>query len=300
MGNPIRHLDSATYYFITSRCIDSEFLLRPDPEVNRTLGEWLVRAQRTTGVEIVAYVVLGNHFHLLCRAPNRNLDRFAGLFKSQSSRQINRHRGDRRGTLYQRRYSCEPVFGEGAILDRILYILSNPAAAHLVNRSEDWPGLISSPQLLHDEKVSFTLFDRTAWYAAGSPEDRSPYLEEGELEITLPEFLARMDPDERTALIRKHLEAREAEYRDTRRRENRTVMGRGRVLAQSPRSRPRSTNRSNRPLCHAATIETWMAYRYERRLFLASYREASELYRGGDHEVEFPKGSFPPWVRKVA
>jgi hypothetical protein len=51
---------------------------------------------------------------------------------------------------------------------------------------------------------------------------------------------------------------------------------------------------------HAATIETWMAYRNERRLFLASYRDASELYRGGDHEVEFPKGSFPPWIRKVA
>mgnify|MGYP002842471129 CR=1 FL=1 len=51
---------------------------------------------------------------------------------------------------------------------------------------------------------------------------------------------------------------------------------------------------------HASTIEVWRAYREERGLFLAAYREASERYRAGEYEVEFPKGSFPPWIRKAA
>jgi REP element-mobilizing transposase RayT len=300
MGNPTRHFDAETYYFLTSRSIDSEFLLRPDPEVNQALGEWLVRAQEATKVEIVAYVAMSNHWHILCRAPERNIDRFVGLFKSQSSRQINLHRDGRRGPLYQRRYSIEPVFGDEALLERITYILANPAAAGLVDKAVDWPGLISTRENLHDERVTFPVFRRADWYDAGRPEDRTPFIDDREIEIHWPEFLAVMEPGERTALIQKHLEASESDHRDKRQAEGNGVLGRQNILMQSPRSRPRRTNRSNRPLCHASTIEIWRAYRDERRLFLAAYREASERYRAGEYEVEFPKGSFPPWIRMVA
>ena len=53
MGYPLRKFLAERYYFLTSRTIDSQLLLRPDPEVNEILGEWLVRAQQLTGIELV-------------------------------------------------------------------------------------------------------------------------------------------------------------------------------------------------------------------------------------------------------
>ena len=71
MGYPLREFLAERYYFLTSRTIDSQLLLRPDPEVNEILGEWLVRAQQQTGIELVVYVVMSNHWHAIVRAPQQ-------------------------------------------------------------------------------------------------------------------------------------------------------------------------------------------------------------------------------------
>ena len=300
MGYPLREFLAERYYFLTSRTIDSQLLLRPDPEVNEILGEWLVRAQQQTGIELVVYVVMSNHWHAIVRAPQQNIDRFVSLFKSQSSRQVNELRDARRGTIYQRRYSCEPILDQESLLDRIIYILSNPVAAGLVDRAEDWPGLSSLLQLIENQSVSFPVFDRTAWHAAGAPEDRTPYMEQAELRIVLPEFLAQMDPEERAAMIRERLEAVEAEHRQERESRGASVLGGDKVLEEDPCARPKRTNRSKRPLCHTSRIELWVEYREHWRHFRGSYRLAAQRYRAGDLTVEFPEGSFPPWIRKVA
>jgi hypothetical protein len=62
MAYPIRHLDPNTTYFITSRTIQSRFLLAPTAKTNELLGGILARAVRLSGVELFAYVFTSNHY----------------------------------------------------------------------------------------------------------------------------------------------------------------------------------------------------------------------------------------------
>jgi len=52
---------------VTSRTLHGRLLLRPSREVNDMIAGALGRAQRRYEVEIVCYVFLSNHYHLLVR-----------------------------------------------------------------------------------------------------------------------------------------------------------------------------------------------------------------------------------------
>ena len=47
-----------------------------------------------------------------------------------------------RGQVYERRYSAIEILDDDALVDRIVYTLTNPAAADLVAEVEARPGLI--------------------------------------------------------------------------------------------------------------------------------------------------------------
>ncbi|MBI4616418.1 MAG: hypothetical protein HY720_22595, partial [Planctomycetes bacterium] len=144
------------------------------------------------------------------------------------------------------------------------------------------------------------VFDRTAWHAAGCPDDRSPFQEKIPLPLAVLPGLEDMAPKERARTMRKLVREGEDEIRDERRREGRKLLGRRRVLAADPKSRPLHSKKSPRPLCHAATREAREEHRRQYAEFVALYRVASDRFRAGDFAVVFPAGSFPPWYRGKA
>jgi len=103
----------------------------------RTLGE----ACERTGFRIHAYVLMGNHYHLLLETPKANLSRGMGWFQNAFTRRINtRHALG--GHLFGGRYKAilvEPGNCFSAILD---YIHLNPVRAGLTKESD---GLESYP-----------------------------------------------------------------------------------------------------------------------------------------------------------
>ena len=70
MAYPVRHFDPQTIFFITSRTIQSRFLMAPSEKTNELIGGILARAVRQCQVELFAYVFTSNHFHAWC-APLR-------------------------------------------------------------------------------------------------------------------------------------------------------------------------------------------------------------------------------------
>jgi len=70
MAYPIRHFDPQTIFFITSRTIQSRFLMAPSDKTNELIGGILARAVRQCQVELFAYVFTSNHFHAMVRAPS--------------------------------------------------------------------------------------------------------------------------------------------------------------------------------------------------------------------------------------
>ena len=280
-------------YLVTNRTVEARFWLKPTPEATAVVGAWLAYAAERFGIELYAFVVLSNHVHLLLRAPQGNLADFMAYWQGNVAKGINAlHR--RRGPLWQRRYSAEPVLDSEALLDRAGYVMANPVLAHLVARPEQWPGLTSIGQLLGETAPAFVLFRATAWRAAGCPADRRPFEQAVCLGVgRLPGFEALSDAqyrDRLRAAVELHVEAASAE----RRRSGRNVLRRAALEAVEPWQRPARPKRSPRPMCHTTSPALWAEYRATWRAFIEAYYRAAPRYRDGDVTVTFPAGSFPP------
>lgn len=109
---------------VTSRAIQSRFLLRPSQELREiTLGV-LGRAQRLYGMSICGFVFLSNHYHLLVWTRDaEQLARFVGYLNSKLAREVGRIHAWRE-KVWGRRYQAIVVSDEeGAQVERLFYLL---------------------------------------------------------------------------------------------------------------------------------------------------------------------------------
>ncbi len=60
-----RQILPGTCYLFTRRCLQRQFLLRPSAEVTQLLGFLLAVAADRFAVEVHAFCVMSNHFHLI-------------------------------------------------------------------------------------------------------------------------------------------------------------------------------------------------------------------------------------------
>lgn len=96
-----------------------------------TLGESLVRF----GVDLHAWVLMPNHYHLAATTPRGNLSRWmAWLQTAYTARYNRRHR--RAGHLFQGRYRAEIVDADGYARHLVLYIHLNPIRRRRGRRCE--------------------------------------------------------------------------------------------------------------------------------------------------------------------
>jgi len=297
MSHPTRELRPGRIWSITNRVIAGQLLLTPLPVVYRLLAEFLRFAVEVTGVELYAYTVMSNHYHLVVKDHHGNLDEFMRIFQSYSSRLINQVH-DRDGAIYARRYSAAPILDDESLIRMIVYTVVNPVSAVLTRRSEDWPGLSSAAELMGGEPARSVRFRRTEWHVDGRPEDRSPYREERPIPLGVPEFLHEngkpVSSEERAAFWKREIRRaeREAVAKWPPGSKPKTIQ---QILGQDVRKRV-ELKKTPRPRCHVSPSNRRLMVEFleERRKFVADYREASESFRGGDRGVVFPPYSFPP------
>jgi REP element-mobilizing transposase RayT len=143
MSRPIRFIpEEGALVDITCRTIQSRYLLRPDPALNEIMLGVLGRAQRLHLVEISAFFVASNHYHLLAWVPDAEcMADFMGYFQTNVAREVGRLR-KWRDKIWSRRYEAIVISDEPAAqVDRLRYVLSNGVKEGLVARVEDWPGI---------------------------------------------------------------------------------------------------------------------------------------------------------------
>jgi REP element-mobilizing transposase RayT len=284
---------SEQIYFVTNRTIEERFWLTPCHKVRSIFGRWLAKAAKKRGVEIFAYCVMSNHYHLLVRAPRGNLSAFMEYLQANVAKSVNRLHG-RRGPLWQRRYSAEPVLDTDAMVDRIAYIVSNPVTAHAVATAEIWPGLSSISDLTGKNPQSFELFDATGWHKARGPADRRPFLSTVTLTISRLPALAHLDDPAYRQRILDAVAVYTQSAAIERRRRGIRVMGLAKLRRLRPSDRPKKPKRSPRPRCHTTVLKLWKEFQTIYRDFVTAYRIAAEAYRQGHVTTIFPRGSFPP------
>jgi REP element-mobilizing transposase RayT len=296
MAYPVRHFDPNTIYFLSSRTIQSRFLMRPSAKTNELIGGILARAVRQCEVELFAYVFTSNHFHAMVRAPScLAMSKFMQRLQSNIAIKVGRLVGWR-GRFFGRRYSAEPVVDEGAQVGRLVYILSHGVKEGLVSTVREWPGLSCVQSLLDggspsrhwwrdwtrrskmeiNEKVNH---DRFSDECPGSVES---------LALTpLPCWAAHSGP-ERARMVAELVEEIDAAA------PNKSRGNAGGIEAQDPRDRPQRSTHAPRPKAHAADRGAWREAVDRYRAFLVHYREAARRWLAGGFDVEFPPHCFRP------
>jgi REP element-mobilizing transposase RayT len=289
-----RRLQPGARWFVTVRCARAQFRLRPDTQRLHALGLFLGRALAAhTGVHLHAVIQMSNHLHLVLTDTQSELDRFMERFLGPLAKALNAIDGVS-GQVFERRYAATEILDDGALVDRLAYAVTNPGAADLVARVEDWPGLCLWPG--GQEEASFQRFrkpahDRAVRAAGGdaSAVRREDFLEIVRVELALPELDSGRDVRGEVSRVVRHRLGELAEKRGGKR-----VLGARKVLAQKVWDAPERPKRSPMPLCHASSLELWVAFRDAWRDFVRSFREASALFRAGFLHVRFPEWSFRP------
>lgn len=111
---------------VFSNSVDAENLLD-------CLGE----ATSRYAVEIHAYCLMGNHFHLLVHSRAGRLSEFVRFALGRFSRKKNKRDGTD-GPLFRGRFTSKLIEGESQLLECSRYIHLNPVRAGLVSKPEDW------------------------------------------------------------------------------------------------------------------------------------------------------------------
>jgi REP element-mobilizing transposase RayT len=296
MSYPVRHFDPQTIYFITSRTMQSRFLMAPSEKTNELIGGILARAVRQCEVELFAYVFTSNHFHMMVRARSAvAMIKFMQRLQSNIAVKVGRL-VDWRGRFFARRYSAEPIVDEGAQVERLTYILSHGVKEGLVSEVRQWPGLSCAGALLKGD--ASTLQRWRNWTRR--------WKMEVEEKIKLDRFAKECPAEEESltltplpvwrALSAKQRAARVAELiaQIDASAPNKTNGRADQIANQAPHTRPRWTSHAPRPQAHASSKELWLAAvrRYEK--ILHAFREASCQWLAGHFDAQFPSHCFRP------
>jgi len=128
---------------ITRRCTQRQFLLTPCPRTNQIIRYALAYAAKVTGVQLHAVCFMSNHWHGIVSDPGACLPKFLEHFHRLIAKAQNAWLHRRENFWSSERASVVHLETDSDVLSKMAYVIANPIAARLVERLEDWPGLVA-------------------------------------------------------------------------------------------------------------------------------------------------------------
>ncbi len=124
MARALRIEFEGAIYHVTSRGNEKGSIFKDEHDRIRFLAK-LGENLETHGARVYAYVLMGNHYHLLLETPRANLSAFMQQFNTSYTVYYN-HRHRRRGHLFEGRYKAKVVEGDRYLLTLARYVHLNP------------------------------------------------------------------------------------------------------------------------------------------------------------------------------
>jgi REP element-mobilizing transposase RayT len=276
-----RQVLAGVTYLVTRRCAGRRFLLKPGPIVNAIFRFVLARAVALFGMELHAFAVMSNHYHLVLTDPAARLPAFMQYLDSLVARAVNASRACRDHFWDGEPYSAVVLATAEDILAKAVYTLANPVAAGLVRWGREWPGLWSPPDLLTSHPLP-------------APRPEGFFRREGPLPARLelrlvapPGFASARSFQRELAIALDAEEDRLAQGRSS-------FLGIGRIMAQKWWARPAQPEPWGQlsPLFAGHHRSTRLDLLERLRAFRAAYHEAWRAWRSGLRAVEFPAGTY--------
>ncbi len=284
MSLPRQILAGATY-LVTRRCTQRQFLLTPSRQSVVAFLYCLALAQRATGVQIHGVCVLSNHYHLIVTDPRALLPRFVYILNKYVAKCMNAHYG-RWENLWAggAQTSYVRLADDAAMIDKLVYTVTNPVEAGLVSSSKHWPGLLLwTPGR---RKAA-----RPDWFF----HDDGPMPEELWLELTpLPLKDNSLRPRDIMEQVGRRIAERETKLRADMHKAGRKFLGKNAIRAQRHTESPTTVEPRRGLSPRVASKDKWRRIEILQRLktFTNNYRRALSQWLDGDRKAIFPAGTY--------
>lgn len=132
----------------THRCSGQLARLRPSKEVNNIVIYCLARAARRHGIEVLAFVFMSNHLHIVLRDPKGKLPLFGQDLHSTLARALNFEQETGGYVFGPGPYRKQTLVTPQSLYKEMAYVMANPVAADCVREPCQWPGKITLPHEL--------------------------------------------------------------------------------------------------------------------------------------------------------
>lgn len=136
MGREHRRDFEFAYHHVMNRTSAKRFVFEKERH-RQTFFEVLEHVVKVDEIEVHAYCLMGNHFHLLMRTPRANLAQAMQRLGSMFTKRFNRLE-QLDGPLFRARYKSRIVGHDSYLRQLCRYIHRNPVAAGLVKRPGDY------------------------------------------------------------------------------------------------------------------------------------------------------------------
>lgn len=125
-------------YHVTSRSHNKEQFPLPIKRVWELANYSFKEANEIHPINLISFVLMSNHYHLLLYTPNGNLDRFMYEFNKRLALKIHSEAGVI-NQVFGGRYKWCLIQSQQYLSNCYRYVYQNPVRAGLVKRCEDYP-----------------------------------------------------------------------------------------------------------------------------------------------------------------
>lgn len=257
-------------------------LLRPTRETRALVGFMVLYWAERYGIEVLAIIVLSNHFHVVYRDPHGLSPAFTTQVDHWIARIMNR-RLDRTGHAFFGPGPCRPLrcLDPDDVDRKLDYVVTNAVRHGLCPSSYSWPGLLFGPE----DAGRSVEYPRPPELAGSNVFPRSV-----RVEILPPAHLRTAplaDVHRKFAALRKRLE----EHVGTRRKGK--FLGVRRAMTAPLFHRPKNPKNSGfKPFFVGRDPESRAAAAKTRAQFLVAYRACMKRFRDGARDIEWPPGTY--------
>jgi len=149
-----RYYDKGDLHFVTFSCYRRLPLLRTERARNLLVKE-LARVRKEYGFQLIGYVVMLNHVHLLMSEPKKGTpSTVLQMLKQRVSRKMRERKkeggngqmefrfdedGEQLKAFWQERFYDFNVYRQGKVKEKLNYMHANPVIRGLVEHPKDWP-----------------------------------------------------------------------------------------------------------------------------------------------------------------
>jgi putative transposase len=173
MSRPLRIEFPGAIYHITSRGDRRESIYHDDEDRAAQLAI-VAQAMERFDAQVLAYCLMGNHYHLVLQTRRANLSRLMRHLNGVYTQSFNRRHGQV-GHLFQGRFKAILVDRDAYLLALCRYVERNPVAAGLAATPDEWPwsscrahlGMAATPTWLDSDGLHGYLLGAPVVDAAG-------------------------------------------------------------------------------------------------------------------------------------